>query len=138
MITKEIEDFFEKTKVMVLATVDSKKIPNVVPIGSKKIIDKKTIWSIDTFHQKTLNNIEQNPNVALSMWQIGENTKEGYQIKGKATYHTCGEIFEKARKWILKTKPNKIVKGVLEITVTDIFYLHPSYELAGKKYPLDT
>jgi hypothetical protein len=137
MITKEIEDFFEKTKVMALATANTNGIPNVVPIGSKKIVNTKTIWSIDTFHQKTLHNIEQNPNVALSMWQIGENLREGYQIKGNAIYYTCGEVFEKAKEWVLEIKPNKIVKGVLQINVTDIFYLHPSYELAGKKYPLD-
>jgi len=89
-----------------------------------------TIWTIDTFHNKTIENIAINNKVTLAMWK----DSIGYQIKGTAVYHTKGEVFEKGKKWILELKPQKIVKGVLEISVTDIYYLTPNYELAGKEY----
>jgi len=129
MITEEIKKIFEKVPVMALSTVDNKGIPNVAAIASKKIIDDNTIMTIDTFHKKTLSNIKNNGNVALAMWK----DSEGYQIKGIATHYTDGEIFEEGKKWILKLKPKKIVKGVIIIKVTDIYYLTPNYDLAGNE-----
>lgn len=128
-ISKEVKEFFEQVPVMALSTVDENRIPNVSAIASKKIIDKETIWTIDTFHKKTLQNIKQTGNVALAMWK----DSVGYQIKGKAIHYTEGEIFEKGKEWILTLKPQKIVKGVIEIKVTDIYYLTPNYDLAGNE-----
>ena len=127
-IPQEIKEFFEQVPVMALSTVDENGIPNVSAIASKKIIDDSTIWTIDTFHKKTLHNIKQNGNIALAMWK----DSVGYQIKGKATHYTEGEIFGKGKEWILTLKPQKIVKGVIEIKVTEIYYLTPDYSLAGK------
>ena len=127
-IPQEIKQFFDQVPVMALSTVDEKGIPNVSAIASKIIIDDETIWTIDTFHNKTLHNIEQNGNVAIALWK----DSVGYQIKGKATHYTKGELFEEGKKWILTLKPQKIVKGVIEIKITDLYYLTPNYELAGK------
>jgi len=129
MITNEIKDFFEQVPVMALSTVDEKGIPNVSAIASKKIIDEKTIMTIDTFHNKTLENIKQNGNVALAMWK----DSVGYQVKGKAKHYTEGKIFEEGKEWILRLKPQKVVKGVIIIEITDVYYLTPNYSLAGTK-----
>ncbi len=129
MINNDIKALFEQVPTMALSTVNNDGIPNVSVIASKKIIDKNTIWTIDTFHNKTLENIKQNAQVAIALWKDAV----GYQIKGTATYHTEGKIFDAGKEWILKLKPTKIVKGVIEIKVTNIYYLTPSYELAGKE-----
>ena len=129
-IPKQIKSFFEQVPVMALATADISGIPNVSAIASKKIVSDHTIYTIDTFHNKTLKNIKENPNVSIAMWK----DSEGYQIKGIAKHHTEGEAFEAGKEWILKLKPRKIVKGVIEIEVTDIFYLTPDYDLAGKTF----
>jgi len=129
MITNKIKEFFEQVPVMALSTVDENGVPNVSAIASKKIIDDKTIMTIDTFHKKTLQNIKQNGNIALAMWK----DSVGYQIKGKATHYTEGDVFEEGKAWILTLKPQKIVKGVILIKVTEIYYLTPNYDLAGEK-----
>jgi predicted pyridoxine 5'-phosphate oxidase superfamily flavin-nucleotide-binding protein len=129
MITNKIKEFFEQVPVMALSTVDENGVPNVSAIASKKIIDDKTIMTIDTFHKKTLQNIKQNGNIALAMWK----DSVGYQIKGKATHYTKGDVFEEGKAWILTIKPQKIVKGVIIIKVTEIYYLTPNYDLAGEK-----
>ena len=129
IIPKEVKDLFKQVPVMALSSVDKNGIPNVSAIASKMIISNDTIITIDTFHNKTLQNIKQNENVAIAMWKDAV----GYQIKGTAKVYTKGEFFEEWETWILKIKPTKIVKGVVEITVTDIYYLTPTYDLAGKK-----
>ena len=129
MLTKEIIDFFEQVPIMALATVDNEGVPNVSAIASKKVIDENTLWTIDTFHKKTLQNIKQNGNVSIAMWK----DSKGYQIKGKARHYTEGDIFEKGKEWILKLKPQKIVKGVIEIKIEQIYYLTPDYDLAGEE-----
>ena len=131
IIPQDIRDFFEEIPQMALATVDGNGMPNVVVIASKIIINDSTIWTIDTFHDKTLHNILNNGKVALSFW----NNTQGYQIKGTAKVYTQGAIFEKGRDWILTIKPKKIVKSVIEIKVSDVFYLTPNYTLAGQRVP---
>jgi len=128
-ISEEIKHFFESVPLMVFSTADKKGNPNVVVIGSKKIINDDAIWVIDTFFGKTKENILQNSKIAIAMWKDGR----GYQIKGTATYHSEGEMFEEAKKWILELKPKKIVKGVVKIKITEIYSITPNYDEAGKK-----
>ena len=132
--TQEIKDCFKTIPIMVLATADKNNIPNVVAIASQIIVNDDTIWTIDTFHKKTKENILQNENVAISMWK----GLIGYQIKGTAKYYSKGDIFEKGRDWILKLKPQKIVKGVIEIKIKEIFSISANYDDAGKKLFSDT
>lgn len=128
-IPDEVKQFFKTIPIMAFSTSDENKTPNVVPIASKKIVNDDTIWVIDTFFKKTKENILQNSNVSIAMWK----GSKGYQIKGLATYHSKGKIFDEAKYWILKLKPDKIVKGVVEIKVTDIYSITPTYEEAGIK-----
>ena len=128
-IPEEIKEFFDSVQLMAFSTVNDEGIPNVVVIASKKMVDDDKIWVIDTFFGKTKENILSNGKVAIALWRLNE----GYQIKGDAKYHSEGELFEEAKSWILKSKPNKIVKGVVEIKVTDVFSITPTYEEAGKK-----
>jgi hypothetical protein len=128
-IPEHVKNFFEKIPVMALSTVDDKGIPNVVAIASKKLVDENTIWIVDSFFGKTKENILQNNRVSLCMWK----GLEGYQLKGLATYHQNGKIFDQAKIWMQNIKPDKTVKGVVNISVTDVFSIKASAELAGKK-----
>jgi len=128
-IPDEIKQFFESVPVMAFSTADKDGKPNVVAIASKKIVDDETIWVIDTFFKKTKENLLQNNKVSIAMWK----GYKGYQIKGIAKYHSEGPIFKEAKNWILKLKPQKIVKGVVEIKVTEIYSITPTYEEAGRR-----
>ncbi len=130
-IPDKIKQFFESVPVMAFSTVDKNGIPNVVAIASKKIVNDDTIWIIDTFFNKTKRNILDTRKVAIAFWD--REKKIGYQIKGIAKYYSEGRIFEEAKNWILKLKPQKIVKGVVEIKVTEIYSIIPTYEEAGKR-----
>ena len=128
-VPDEIKQFFETIPIMAFSTVDKNGTPNVVPIASKKIVNDDTILVIDTFFKKTKENILQNKNVSIAMWE----GSKGYQIKGLSTYHSKGETFDEAKDWILKLKPNKIIKGVVEIRITDIYSITPTREEAGMR-----
>lgn len=130
-IPEEIKQFADEVPIMAFATANPDGTPNVVAIGRKKIVGDETIWVIDTFFGKTKANILRNNKVAIAMWDAKK--LEGYQIKGTATYHSKGKVFEEGKDWVLKLKPNKIVKGVVEIKVTEIYDLTPVYGRAGKR-----
>ena len=85
-LTQRIKEIFEKQETVVLATATKDGLPNVVPVNAKKIIDDETILISDQFFNKTLKNLQANPQVAITVW----DKLEGYQIKGTVTVETSG------------------------------------------------
>ena len=114
-LTEEMERTLLSAEGKALATFNNNDI-NVVPISTVEIIDGK-IWLIDYFFKKTRENIKQNSKVALTFWY----GLIGYQIKAKVNYKTNGNDFEKAVKIISKIHPNRLVKGLLVLNITEIF-----------------
>ena len=114
---------------MAFGTASKDGIPNVVAIGSKKVVGDNKIWIIDTYFKKTKRNLMENNKVSITMWQ----GSEGYQLKGEADYYSSGKLFNRAKKWILELKPGKKVKGVVEIKVTAIYSITPNPKEAGRR-----
>jgi predicted pyridoxine 5'-phosphate oxidase superfamily flavin-nucleotide-binding protein len=127
-----MKEIFEKQQTVVLATATKEGVPNVVPVGAKKILDEETILISDQFFDKTLKNIKENPYVAITIW----DNHEGYQLKGTVNVETSGPRFEETARWIEEMGKAMNVplksKGALIIHVTDIFSVSPGPD-AGKK-----
>jgi len=68
--------------------------PNVVPIGDVEVISDEEVLIVDTMMDKTRENLEENPQVAMAV-EVKEEFK-AYQLKGKARVFTEGKVFEKA------------------------------------------
>ncbi len=130
VIPDKTKAMFERTDLIAVGTADNKGIPNVVPIFWKKIIDKDTILLVDNFMHATKDNIVKNNKVCISFWD--PQTEEAYKLKGTATYHTEGSVYEKGKKFIQEKKPDRIPKGVVEIKVTEVYDITPGPN-AGKK-----
>jgi len=130
-IPDEVKQFFESVPVMAFSTTNKNGTPNVVAIAFKRILDDATIWVLDTHFKKTKENILQNNKAAIAFWSKEE--KRGYQIKGVATYHSEGKLFEEAVNWAKLKGKGKPTKGVVEIKVTEVYSITPSYEEAGKR-----
>ena len=92
LLNDRMKEIFAKQGIFVLGTADLKGVPNVVPVGAVKILDDETILVSDQYFLKTLNNLKENPKVAISFWELEKG--EGYQIKGEAAIHTKGKIYE--------------------------------------------
>lgn len=117
---KHIEDFILSANSKALSTISPHGVLNVVPVSSINVFDGKIVL-VNYFMEKTLLNILSNDQVALVAW----SGMIGYQIKGKAEYQTSGEIFEKVVSWIKETIPDRVVKGVIVISPTEIFDIAP-------------
>ncbi len=124
-LNERMKEIFAKQGTFVLATADLRGVPNAVPVGAVKILDDQTILVSDQYFQKTLENLKENPRVALSFWEMGE----GFQVKGEATIYTEGKIYEETAAWIRKRseeigRPLRS-KGAVVIKITEIYSVSP-------------
>jgi predicted pyridoxine 5'-phosphate oxidase superfamily flavin-nucleotide-binding protein len=126
-LNERMKEIFAKQGIFVFGTADSNGVPNVVPVGAVRILDDETLLVSDQYFNKTLNNLKENPKVAISFWERAEG--EGYQIKGEASIHTQGKIYEDTAEWIRKRseeigRPIKS-KGAIVIKITAIYSVSP-------------
>jgi predicted pyridoxine 5'-phosphate oxidase superfamily flavin-nucleotide-binding protein len=128
ILTQEIKESLRGTKTAFLATSSKKGTPNVVPIAAFKVLDDGTMLISDQFFNKTLQNLKENPQIALSWW--GE--KGGFQIKGAVTIHTDDEIFRQNVAWMKEGWPAFVPKSAVLVEITDVYAVKPGPE-PGKK-----
>lgn len=81
---------------------------NVVPVSVVHVTDN-SIWLFDFFMDKTVKNISNHPQVALTCW----GGLSGVQIKATASYITDGDDFVSAKNYILQEFPERVLKGLL-------------------------
>jgi len=108
-----------------LATVDVKGIPNVVPVWSIVAVDPETIAFAELFIKKTKENLEKNKQVAIAVFK-GPMT--GYQLKGTFSgFQTSGPIFDNFAKKIMEAMKMQI-KSVGIIKVGAVFSASPGQD----------
>jgi hypothetical protein len=91
-IPKEVQDFFAgKMGWVATSTIDGE--PNVTPKGTVQVLDDQHVVFGDLFSQKTRQNLERNPKVAITV--IDPGAAKGYQVKGTAELLTSGPLFDK-------------------------------------------
>jgi uncharacterized protein len=127
-LTTDISESLTGTKTVFLATSSKNSVPNVVPIGAFKLLDDETLLISDQYFNKTLQNLVENPVVALSWW--GE--KGGFQIKGTITIHTNDDIFRQDVAWMKEFRPNRVPKAAVVMKVAEVYHVKPGVD-AGKK-----
>lgn len=81
--------------IVYLATSTKEGKPNVVPIGMAHAINDEQLLVVDMMFKKTRKNLEDNPQVAISFTDV--KRWQSYQLKGTATIHTEGEIFDEVQ-----------------------------------------
>jgi uncharacterized protein len=127
-LTEEMKESLTGTKIVFLATSSKKGLPNVVPIGAFKLLDDERLLISDQFSSKTLNNLKENPQVAISWW--GE--KGGFQMKGPVTIHTSDEIFRQDVAWMKELRPTLTPKSAVIMKISEVYQVKPGAD-AGKK-----
>jgi uncharacterized protein len=127
-LTPEVKESLTGTKLVYLATSSKDRVPNAVPIAAFKLLDDGTILISDQYFNKTLQNMKENPKIALSWW--GE--KGGFQIKGTVTLHTNDDIFKQNAAWMKESFPKFAPKSAVVVKITDVYAVKPGPE-PGKK-----
>lgn len=102
-----------------LATTGKNGI-NVVPVSTVRVEGGK-ILLMNYFFKKTLENILEQPQVALAFW----SGLEGYQVKGSIEYVDSGAVFEEAKKWIADNIADRTLLGLLILTPEEVHNISP-------------
>ena len=127
-LTPEVKESLTGAKLVYMATSSKDRVPNVVPIAAFKLVDDGTILISDQYFNKTLQNMKENPKIALSWW----GDKGGFQIKGTVTLHTNDEIFRQNVAWMKESWPKFVPKSAVKVKITDVYAVKPGPE-PGKK-----
>jgi len=123
-ITAEMRKLLNETAIWVLATSDRDALPNAVPIFFTLVLENGKLLLVDNFMNKTIDNIQQNPMVSVSVWK----DKEGYQFKGIAQLETSGTNFKLGKELAKDRNP----KGVVTVEILSVYSTAPGPD-AGKK-----
>ncbi len=129
-LTSEVKEVMSKVKVYPVATASKSGVPNVVPVGMLIPKDDETIWVIDNFMDKTLNNVKENPIISFYAWD--PESQNSFQVKCSVTIKNSGADYEEAVKFAHSKKETLPAKNLFILKVTDIFYVTPGPN-AGKK-----
>jgi predicted pyridoxine 5'-phosphate oxidase superfamily flavin-nucleotide-binding protein len=130
-LTQDMKDVMEKTRGYAIATSTKDGTPNVVPIHFIKILSDDEIMLADIFMKKTFENIQQNPIMAISVWDWDVKPRKGYQFKGTPRIETSGKIFDMAVEMVKAEKPDLAPKSAVIVKITDVFVTSPGPN-AGK------
>ena len=130
-LTAEMEEVMNNVKVFYLATASKDGVPNVAPMGMVYLQeDKETIWFIDNYMNKTMENIRENPVAAVSIWY--PDGKNSFQLKGSSTIENEGTDYENAVA-IAHVKSEKYpARNLVKMHVNEIYSSTPGTE-AGKR-----
>ncbi|MCF8012057.1 MAG: pyridoxamine 5'-phosphate oxidase family protein [Clostridiales bacterium] len=131
-LVDSVKEVFNKNGIYAVATASASGLPNVVPIHFAKIYEEEedTILLADNFMDKSYKNIEENPWIAISVWDTGK--KLAYQIKGQASIVKSGKAFDDALAWVQKVKPDLKPKSAVLLKVTNVYNCQPGPDL-GKE-----
>ena len=130
-LTEDMKDVMEKSRGYAVATSTKEGIPNVVPIHFVKILSDDEIMLADIFMKKSFENIQQNPVLAISVWDWDAKPRRGYQFKGTPRVETSGKVYDMAVEMVKAEKPDLSPKSAVILKITDIFVTSPGPN-AGK------
>lgn len=119
----EMKSEFQKLKTIYLATASKAGVPNVVPIGAMFLIDDETLWVIDNFMKKTMNNVKENPVATFDIWN--PDGTMSYQVKCDVKYENSGADYEKAKDMMHQKRADLPAKGLLKLTFKEIYQVKP-------------
>ena len=117
-LNSKVKQLLEETKPWVLSTCGEE--PNAIPVFFTALQDDSLVL-FDVFMNKTLDNLQKNNNVAVTVFD--STTLQGYQLKGKGTYSTNSILLEKGN--AATSKFNLTAKGTLIVEVEIAYVLTP-------------
>lgn len=126
-----VKEIFSNAGIYTVATASKDGLPNVVPMTNVKVYDEEdSILIANNLMNKTLKNLEENPWIAVSVWDL--NKGEAYQIKGMASIVTSGKPYEDAVALVQASYPDLKPKSAILLKITNIYNCFPGPDL-GKE-----
>ena len=117
VLTEEMKQMVKAKRYAMVATATKDGMPNVVAMGSPRVLDDQTLGFACGTRGKTFKNIHDNPVVAITVVEA-DKMKE-FQFKGKATVETSGPFFEALKdEW---SKMKRVPQCVVKVAVSEIY-----------------
>jgi predicted pyridoxine 5'-phosphate oxidase superfamily flavin-nucleotide-binding protein len=130
-LTDEMKAEFTKMKIFPFATASKNGVPNVIPIGMCLLQeDAETIWIVDNYFLKTMENLRANPKGAIYVWSSEINGC--FQIKGDIMIIDSGDEYEEMRKIVKSMSDRFPARYLVKMKITNVFECKSGPE-AGKK-----
>ena len=115
-ISEDIKKLIEDNGVS-FATVNEFNQPHIIIVADIKITSKNQILIADNFMKNTVENLKNNNNVSIMIWDKKLTAKSvAYEIIGTAQYFSEGRWKEEAH----NIDPNCKTKGAILVTVKKI------------------
>ena len=121
VLTEEMKQMVKAKRYAMVATATKDGIPNVVAMGSPRVLDDQTLGFGCGMKGKTFKNIHDNPVVAITV--VDADKMKEFQFKGKATVETSGPFFEELKaEW---SKMKLVPQCVVKVAVSEIYTFPP-------------
>lgn len=121
-------DMINNVYAAAVSTCSKDGTPNVVCCSMKQAWNDETVMISDQYMNKTLANLEENPKMALSVW----DETHGYQVKGTVTYENEGPSYEAIAKQVHEILSGMgydyYSKGVCWLHVEEVFSITPGVD----------
>jgi predicted pyridoxine 5'-phosphate oxidase superfamily flavin-nucleotide-binding protein len=115
-LTDEAKKAIAEIRPSLVATASGTGKPNVSAKGSFRVLDEEHVVFADIASPRTVDNIRQNPQVAVIC--LDAVARKGCRIWGKGTILNSGELFDQlAAEYAEK---NMEVKNVVKIAVEEV------------------
>lgn len=129
-VTEEIKEVFEKQRIIPLATANDDCKPNVIFVGMWWWEDRERMIVVDNYFNKTRQNLDYNPQVALVAWDKEES--KSFQIKCRSEIHREGPLFMKGYEKAKGREHSFPCKAVVVLYVEEV-YKASAGDDAGKR-----
>jgi uncharacterized protein len=127
LLTQEISEFVNATKLGFIATVCPDGTPNLSPKGTTIAWDENHLAFADIHSPGTSNNILINPAIEINMVDVF--TRKGYRFKGIADVLQKGNIFESIFRHYQEAGSQYKINNIVLVEVNRIIPLFsPAYD----------
>ncbi|UCD04086.1 MAG: pyridoxamine 5'-phosphate oxidase family protein [Candidatus Woesearchaeota archaeon] len=118
-ITPEMKELIEK-EAIAFATVDKDGNPHCITVACCKVVSDNQILITNNYLVETIENITNNPNVALTVWSRNweEEGCKAYELRGTAEYFTKGNWYDRVKQ--LPENKGYPCRGAILATVSRI------------------
>ena len=127
LLTQEISEFVNKTKLGFVATVCPDGTPNLSPKGTTIAWDENHLAFADIYSPGTTNNLLINPAIEINVVDVF--SRKGYRFKGIANVLQTGKVFESILRHYQDAGSRYKINNVVLVEVNRIIPLFsPAYD----------
>jgi predicted pyridoxine 5'-phosphate oxidase superfamily flavin-nucleotide-binding protein len=127
LLTEEICEFVNRTKLAFVATVCADGTPNLSPKGTIIAWDKDHLAFADIYSPGTTNNLLNNPAIEINVVDVF--CRKGYRFKGVAEVLQQGEVFESILQYYRDAGSQYKINNIVLVQVNFITPLFsPAYD----------